>query len=836
MNKPAIIAYLIISIISFPSNFCLAQQHSTAEIQALKKNPKINMPDTVLEDFMKGKPTIRVIVNLRDPLAQDPTFDQDSNNPDRSPAVSRRVRKLKDLSVRRRLQTDVNAMQNWVITALDMDTMRITNRFKYIFGFSTEITFQELQNLAEHPDVLSIDKDMLLHANLAQGIPLMNASTISGIYNGSGMAIAICDTGIDYNHPMLGGGGFPNDKVIGGYDTGEDDSDPIDGNGHGTGCAGIVAGSLGNTGDYIGGVACNAKLYALKMSHTPTIGSAYTSDMIEAWEWCVTHQNDDPLNPIMIISTSFGGGRYTDQADCDNVSSAMTAAAANARAVGITLFVSSGNDGYCDATGWPGCLSDVISVGAVYDANIGRNPPAGYVGCIKNESCVGTPGICPEKYYVDDPANEDQVTTYSNTASFLSLFAPAEWAYTTKLDGGYWDTLNGFGGTSAACPYAAGAAASLQSTAKARTGAYLTPDQVESYLTDYGDLITDSKVDITKPRINLENSTDSITSAPLLTTTAVSAITSSSASSGGNVTDDGAVDVAARGVCWSPSADPTTGDSCTTDGTGTGSFTSAITGLIPNAVYHVRAYATNSIGTGYGEDHTFTTLSIPATVNTGSAASVTESSATLNGTVNPNGTDTSCYFEYGMDQNYGFITTNTGMGSGRVDASVGADISGLNENITYHYRLVATNESGTSCGDDNTFTTLAAAEVVNQAVADGSGSSSCFIATAAFGSPMQPYVKILREFRHRILLNNSIGKSLVNFYYKYSPPVADCISRHDSLRAAVRICLLPVVGMSWMALKFGPASTLGLLLLLFALMSATGLIFIRKIHLRRHRN
>ncbi len=834
MNKLAIIAYLIISIILFPSNVCFAQQNFTEDIQALKKNQKINIPDTVLEDFMKGKLTTRVIVNLRDPFAKDPTFDQDSNIRDKSLAVSRPVRNLKELSVRRRLQADVNAMQNRVINAPDMDTMRITTRFKYIFGFSAEIKFQKLQELAKHPDVLSIDEDMLLHANLAQGIPLMNASNISSIYNGSGMAIAICDTGIDYNHPMLGGGGFPNDKVIGGYDTGDDDADPIDEQGHGTACAGIVAGSLGNTGDYIGGVAYNAKLYALKISNTHTSGSANTSDMIEAWEWCVTHQNDDPLNPIMIISTSFGGGRYTNQADCDNDTSAMTAAAANAKAVGITLFVSSGNDGYCDAMGWPGCLSNVISVGAVYDAALGENE----IGwCVSENSCapkIPTDG-CSTGYYSPERGAPDQVTVYSNTASFLSLLAPSNWAYTTKLDGGYWDTPYGFGGTSAACPYAAGAAAVLQSTAKARTGAYLTPDQVEVYLTDYGDLITDSKVDITKPRINLENSTDAITSAPLLTTTAVSSITANSASSGGNVTDDGAVDVTARGVCWGVSVAPTTGDSCTTDGMGTDSFTSAITGLIPNAVYHVRAYATNSIGTGYGDDDTFTTPSIPPTVNTGSAASVTESSATLNGTVNPNGTDTDGYFQYGMDQNYALVTTNTGMGSGRVNDPVSADISGLNESTTYHYRLLATNESGTSYGDDNTFTTLAAVEVVNQEVADGSGSSGCFIATAAFGSPVQPSVKILREFRNRFLLNNNIGKSLVNFYYKYSPPMADCISRHDNFQVMVRICLLPVVGMSWMALKFGPASTLGLLLLL-ALMSASGLIFIRKTHLRRHRN
>ena len=94
---------------------------------------------------------------------------------------------------------------------------------------------------------------------------------------------------------------------------------------------------------------------------------------------------------------------------------------------------------------------------------------------------------------------------------------------------------------------------------------------------------------------------------PTVTTTAVSSTTSNSASSGGNVTSDGGVSVTARGVCWSTSADPTTSDSHTTDGIGTGSFTSSITGLSPNTPYYVRAYATNSVGTGYGSDQTFTT-------------------------------------------------------------------------------------------------------------------------------------------------------------------------------------------------------------------------------------
>jgi uncharacterized protein (TIGR02145 family) len=94
---------------------------------------------------------------------------------------------------------------------------------------------------------------------------------------------------------------------------------------------------------------------------------------------------------------------------------------------------------------------------------------------------------------------------------------------------------------------------------------------------------------------------------PVLTTTAVSAITASSALAGGNITADGGADVTARGVCWSTNSTPTIADDITNDGVGTGSFTSAITGLSANTAYNVRAYATNSAGTGYGNNITFTT-------------------------------------------------------------------------------------------------------------------------------------------------------------------------------------------------------------------------------------
>ena len=94
---------------------------------------------------------------------------------------------------------------------------------------------------------------------------------------------------------------------------------------------------------------------------------------------------------------------------------------------------------------------------------------------------------------------------------------------------------------------------------------------------------------------------------PTVTTNAVSNLTSSSATCGGNVTSNGGATVTARGVCWSTSQNPTVSNSHTTDGIGTGSFTSIITGLIPNTTYLVRAYATNGLGTAYGDPVSFTT-------------------------------------------------------------------------------------------------------------------------------------------------------------------------------------------------------------------------------------
>ena len=212
---------------------------------------------------------------------------------------------------------------------------------------------------------------------------------------------------------------------------------------------------------------------------------------------------------------------------------------------------------------------------------------------------------------------------------------------------------------------------------------------------------------------------------PTVTTNAVSSIGTISSTAGGNVTSDGGASVTARGVCWSTSADPTISNSHTSDGTGTGSFTSSITGLSPGTTYHVRAYATNSAGATYGSDMSFTASASSPTAATSAATSVTSSSAALNGSVNPNGASTTIEFEYGTTTSYGTVVTATESPlSGTDSQSVSKAITGLSPNTTYHFRVKATNSVGTTYGSDMSFLTSADAPSASTSEANSVTSGS----------------------------------------------------------------------------------------------------------------
>ena len=193
---------------------------------------------------------------------------------------------------------------------------------------------------------------------------------------------------------------------------------------------------------------------------------------------------------------------------------------------------------------------------------------------------------------------------------------------------------------------------------------------------------------------------------PILSTTSATNITATSASSGGNISSDGGAVVTARGVCWNTSQSPTTSDSKTEDGSGTGTFTSNLTGLIPGTSYYARAYATNSAGTAYGNEILFTSLGEAPSALTQPATNVTSTGATLNGTVNPSHLSTTVTFEYGTTTGYGSTATaSQSPVTGSAITNVNADISGLTQGTTYHFRVKAANSLGTVYGSDLSLTT-----------------------------------------------------------------------------------------------------------------------------------
>ena len=496
----------------------------------------------LLAPLLATENEIKVIVSIS-PSAQAKALSK-SNLRSKSSDKGIIFYNLKDKRIKQKLRDTVDASLTEFIERLDPKKVQVRKRFRYTFGFAATVTAEGLEELLAQPGLVSISEDILLQAHTSQGVSLLNGETPRSEYDGSGIAIAIVDTGIDTTHPKLGNSvTFPNTKVIGGYDTGDNDTDPRpnlnSGEAHGTACAGIAAGENATIGDYIGGVAPGAKLYALKITEGDG-GSALASSMIAAWEWCLTHQYDDPNSPLLIISTSFGGGKYSSA--CDSEVPDMTQAAANAVSAGITLFASAGNEGYCDSISWPACISSVNSVGAVYDAALGNFYP-----CVSPSSCadkIFTTGCGDFNYYAIDSTSADMVTSYSNSASFLTLFAPSNMAYTTDISGsgGYsgGDYISSFGGTSAASPYAAGAAAVLQHAAKIKTGNYLPPDQIQSYLTTYGDAVTDSKVAVSKPRINLDNAVSHLPTGTTYTITA-------SSGSNGTIVPSGEIIVAENG-------------------------------------------------------------------------------------------------------------------------------------------------------------------------------------------------------------------------------------------------------------------------------------------------
>jgi hypothetical protein len=193
---------------------------------------------------------------------------------------------------------------------------------------------------------------------------------------------------------------------------------------------------------------------------------------------------------------------------------------------------------------------------------------------------------------------------------------------------------------------------------------------------------------------------------PTVTTVAITEITGKSASTGGNVTVTGGATVTARGVCFGLSPNPTVAGTKTTNGDGPGEFVSLLTGLKGNTKYYLRSYATNSAGTGYGPEVSFTTLVDLPAISTSTVTEITKTTAVSGGNVTYDGGNavTERGIVWGMTAeptiNNNKIITGAGTG---VFAS---NLTNLEKFTTYHVRAYAINSAGIAYGANSQFTTM----------------------------------------------------------------------------------------------------------------------------------
>jgi hypothetical protein len=283
---------------------------------------------------------------------------------------------------------------------------KVSHSYRIINAVASRIPPKAIDKLKKNPKVKYVECDYIVNATAQQltwGVDRIGAPIVHGYDRGSGIKVAILDTGIDYDHPDL------HDNYMGGIDYVNDDDDPMDDRGHGTHCAGIVAAVDNGMG--VIGAAPEVSLYGVKMLDSEGHGSY--SDLIAGIEWSVN-------NDMQVISMSISGGSPSQalQDACD--------AASNS---GVLLVASAGNNG----NPWM--------------------PPGGWDN-------VGYPAKYESVIAVAATDSMDERPYWSSTGASVELAAPG-----VDINSTYWDdTYATIDGTSMACPHVSGTAALILAT------------------------------------------------------------------------------------------------------------------------------------------------------------------------------------------------------------------------------------------------------------------------------------------------------------------------------------------------------------------------------------
>ena len=231
---------------------------------------------------------------------------------------------------------------------------RVEHRYRFAFaGASAYVDDAALPAVRALPYVRAVHPDRIVHATLDTTVPHIRVPQVWERYKtrGRGVTVAIIDSGIDYNHPALGGGFGPAHKVAGGYDFVNGDADPMDDHGHGTHVAGIVAGAA----PPVVGVAPEATLLAYKvLDH---YGNGEDSSILAAIERLLDPDGDgDPSDRADVVNMSLGRFAVPDDP--------VVAAVEQATAAGVVFSIAAGNSGGTFTVGSPAVSPSAITTGA----------------------------------------------------------------------------------------------------------------------------------------------------------------------------------------------------------------------------------------------------------------------------------------------------------------------------------------------------------------------------------------------------------------------------------------------------------------------------------------
>jgi subtilisin family serine protease len=331
---------------------------------------------------------------------------------------------------------EARAQADALIERLPAADLRVGRRFARVPAFAGSVSAAGLARLAGTPDVLRVSLDIPVQIQLSEAIPLVRIDALHGSgLTGTGRKIAFLDTGIDLDHPDLedaiadeqcfcqgddgpgGSGCCPNE-----LDTQSGPGAAEDDHGHGTRVAGVAA-SAGAVADP--GAAPDVTIVALKV--VDGSGDGFTSDVIAGLDWIADNHPDTD-----VVNLSLGGGMY--EGDCDGADADTMALADcidDLETNGTVVVAGSGNNGWSDSMIAPACIAKAVSVGAVWDADVG---PRTNFGC------------------TDATTQADQVTCWSNASTTTDVFAPGGRLTTSTRGGG---VATGTG-TSYATPVVAG--------------------------------------------------------------------------------------------------------------------------------------------------------------------------------------------------------------------------------------------------------------------------------------------------------------------------------------------------------------------------------------------